>query len=322
MSKERAIIEEPQKSQEYWLMLLFSLVTDTPKIDWDEFEHGLKYVNRFSSSHEVVDTIKNNADKSKRIIKQGQDLFRARVYKEDPLIQFLADIYVPAKKKKDERCVPVSTVNNISKYTGMMMAATLLTTEEGTEKRRTTLEKYKKWQRKRYKGFSAADSGMPPADLAPAGRINPENISYLYLAEDPLTCVYEVRPTIGQHVSIATFRLTKDIVVYDLASNSEGKDNLHNPLLFNYIEKRFSTPNAGDTLHYLPTQFLSEVIKEMGFDGIRYRSSLKQEGVNVVLFSDQNCKVINSEVVDVMGINLDVVPSELYQMESMLKQNQ
>ena len=102
MSKERVIIEEPQKSQEYWLMLLFSLVTDTPKIDWDEFEHDLKYVNRFSSSHEVVDTIKNNADKSKRVIKQGQDLYRARVYKEDPLIQFLADIYVPAKKKKDE----------------------------------------------------------------------------------------------------------------------------------------------------------------------------------------------------------------------------
>ena len=322
MSKERVIIDEPQKSQEYWLMLLFSLVTDTPKIDWDEFEHDLKYVNRFSSSHEVVDTIKNNADKSKRVIKQGQDLYRARVYKEDPLIQFLADIYVPAKKKKDEGCAPVSTANNISKYTGMMMAATLLTSEEETEKRRTILEKYKKWQRKRYKGFSAADSGMPPADLSPAGRSNPENISYLYLAEDPLTCVYEVRPTIGQHVSIATFRLTKDIVVYDLVSNSEGKDNLHNPLLFNYIEKRFSTPNAGDTLHYLPTQFLSEVIKEMGFDGIRYRSSLKQDGVNVVLFSDQNCKVINSEVVDVMGINLDVVPSELYQMESMLKQNQ
>ena len=81
MSKERVIIDEPQKSQEYWLMLLFSLVTDTPKIDWDEFEHDLKYVNRFSSSHEVVDTIKNNADKSKRVIKQGQDLYRARVYR-------------------------------------------------------------------------------------------------------------------------------------------------------------------------------------------------------------------------------------------------
>lgn len=322
MSEERTINEEPQKSQEFWLMMLFSLLTDTPKIEWDKFEHDLKYVNRFSSSHEVVDTIKNNAEKSKRIIKQGQDLFRARIYKEDPLLQFLADIYVPKKRKKDEGCAPGTTANEISKYTGMMLAATLLTTEKEAEKRKAIIEKYKKWQRKRFKGFNAAASGMPPADLAPAGRINPEKISYLYLTEDPMTCVYEVRPAIGQHVSRATFRLTKDITVFDLASNSDGKDNPYNPLLFDYIEKRFSVPNAGDTLHYLPTQFLSEIIKEMGFDGIRFRSSLKQDGVNVVLFSDKNCKVINSEVVDVMSINLNVVLSELYEMEDMLKQHQ
>ena len=319
--EERIYNEESQHTQEFWMMVLFSFLNDSPRIEWDEFEHGLKYVNRFSSSHAVVDAIIDNAEKSKLIIPKGHKLFRARVYKEDPIIDFFAKIYSPSKKKSEGNNVPALLKNDISKYTGMMVASMLLSKENNPEKWEIILSKYKEWKRKRFKGFNADASGRPPADLATAGRINPEKISYLYLAEDPLTCVYEVKPIIGQHVSIATFKLTKDISVFDLASDSEEKDNLHNPLLFRYIKQRFSIPNAGDTLHYLPTQFLSEVIKEMGFDGIRFKSSLKQDGVNVVLFSDKDCKVINSQVVDVMGIRYDVMPSELYQIESWLKDN-
>ena len=319
---ERTINKVPQESQEYWWTILFGVVTDIPKIEWGEFEHDLKYVNRFSSSHEVVNTIKNNADKSKRIIKKGRDLFRARVYKEDPLISFLSDIYVPQNRKKDKDNTPNVSINDISKYTGMMLATTLLTKEDETEKRKVLLDKYKKWQRKHYKGFNAADSGMPPADLATAGRINPANISYLYLSEDSQTCVFEVRPTIGQQVSVATFRTKKDLTVYDLSSNMDCEDDTYNPLLFKQIKERFSVPNVGDDFHYLPTQFLSEVIKDMGFDGIRFNSSLKQDGINVVLFSDKNCKAIKSDIVDVTSINLNIERSEIYQLGDILKQNQ
>ena len=75
--------------------------------------------------------------------------------------------------------------------------------------------------------------------------------------------------------------------MYDLTGDIGNKNDIKNPLLFSYIANRFSVPNHGDSLHYLPTQFLSETIKQMGFEGIRFRSALRQGGINVVLFSDQ-----------------------------------
>lgn len=97
--EERIYNEEPQHTQEFWMMVLFSFLNDSPRIEWDEFEHDLKYVNRFSSSHAVVDAIIDNAEKSKLIIPKGHKLFRARVYKEDPIIDFLPKFIVLARKK-------------------------------------------------------------------------------------------------------------------------------------------------------------------------------------------------------------------------------
>ena len=66
----------------------------------------------------------------------------------------------------------------------------------------------KKWKRYvKYKGWNAEDSGAPPADLMGNGRANPDHIRYLYLSEDPVTPVYEVRPIIGDTVSVAKFKL-------------------------------------------------------------------------------------------------------------------
>ena len=86
----------------------------------------------------------------------------------------------------------------------------------------------KKWKRYvKYKGWNAEDSGAPPADLIGNGRANPDHIRYLYLSEDPVTPVYEVRPIIGDTVSVAKFKLLKDVRLYDLTFdmllNKSGK---------------------------------------------------------------------------------------------------
>lgn len=39
-------------------------------------------------------------------------------------------------------------------------------------------------QRKRFWGFDAKDSDMPPTGVSTSGRANPSLISYLYLSED------------------------------------------------------------------------------------------------------------------------------------------
>ena len=66
---------------------------------------------------------------------------------------------------------------------------------------------------------------------------------------------------------------------------------------------------------YLPTQYLGEIIKQMGFDGIRFKSSLKRGGINLVLFDDKRCKAVRSDMVKVNDIEVRFDTPEIYQLE-------
>lgn len=204
----------------------------------------------------------------------------------------------------------------------MQLAAISMAVEMEKPWGKEIIAAYRKWQRKRFKGYTASDSGAPPAENAQAGRLNPEKIRYLYLAENPETAVYEVRPTIGQHVSVATFKTTENIKIYDLVSEIKPKEDNsvnHDVLLFGEIQRRFSEPNAGDAYKYLPTQYLGEIIKQMGFDGLKFKRSLKNGGVNIVLFDDNKCKAISSDMIQVSDIELKVSNPEIYQLGDYFK---
>ena len=84
--------------------------------------------------------------------------------------------------------------------------------------------------------------------------------------------------------------------------------------LYDVIGKMFSKPLNGDAQHYLPTQFLAEEIKRMGFDGLRFNSSLHKDGINVVLFDPDTCKAVSSELRMVNGIKLDISDHPIYQI--------
>jgi len=58
--------------------------------------------------------------------------------------------------------------------------------------------------------------GAPPLGKASSGRINPEGISYLYLADSPGTAIAEVRPWKRARISVATFKTTRPINVVSL----------------------------------------------------------------------------------------------------------
>ncbi len=277
-------------TKEQWLLMLYSFITDVPQKEWNEFVDDLVYKNRFSSSHKVIDIIKEFSEKCTTTIKKGQTLFRARIYLQDPLREFLSDVYKDTKVKK-----PSGNGFNINDYYHMELAAIKIAVDKELPSSKEIVDAYNKWKRKRFKGYNSSDSGAPPADNATSGRFNPEKIRYLYLAEDPQTAVYEVRPTIGQDVSVAAYRTNDEIKIYDLAAEikpQEGEILDCDYTLFSVIQKQFSEPNTGDSFRYLPTQFLCELIKQMGFDGLRFRSSLKNGGINLVLFDDKKCKAV------------------------------
>lgn len=317
MNEESIASTTEELTQDQWWLILWSLLTDVPEKEWNEFAHDLIYKDRFSSSHKVVGVIKDFSEKCTATIKKGQVLYRARVYRKDPLQEFLSDVFKnpDAKKSSDMN-------DSLNDYFNMHLAAIVMGVEKGSPHGKKIIDAYNKWQRKRFKGYKASDSGAPPADAGSAGRINPERIRYLYLAEDPETAIYEVRPTIGQYVSVASFRTVDKVKIYDLAQEikpQEGENTEYDYSLFNVIQQRFSEPNTGNAFRYLPTQYLGELIKQMGFDGLRFKSSLKNGGINVVLFDDKKCKAYRSDMIKVGDIELKFENPEIYQLEELLK---
>jgi hypothetical protein len=165
--------------------------------------------------------------------------------------------------------------------------------------------------------FPPGELGAPPANLARAGRVNPLGIPFLYLANDVDTAIAEVRPWVNQEVSLALFETVRKLVLIDLSNdvwdlNDVVKyfDDCNPPE--DAIERRtwgtmnsaFSFPvQAGDDQNdYAPTQYIAEVFRRAGFDGLIFKSSLTEVGRNVVLFDVTAAKVIAAKVVSLTKI--------------------
>lgn len=169
-------------------------------------------------------------------------------------------------------------------------------------------------------GFPKEEMGNPPSNLTKSGRANPEGISYLYLANDVITTLYEVRANLLDLVSVGTFQLNGNITVinlnektYDIFRLAEAEvlEDLiiHKPFI-DKLDEELSKPHrrSDSELDYLPTQYLSELIKLMGYDGIEFRSSLNPEGYNLAIFNPDKFVCTNVKVYDISKITLEYDP--------------
>lgn len=151
-------------------------------------------------------------------------------------------------------------------------------------------------------GYGTSGSGIPPFSVkSPHGRANPEFISYLYLAEDPHTAISEIAPIPTSIISVALFKLTDSLRLIDLSSKQGNQySNNYGKLLY-YISRSFSSTakNVGD---YYITQYISEYIKNLGYDGIIFNSSICPEKSNLVLFYADKVKAIGSELYKVGSV--------------------
>ena len=166
-------------------------------------------------------------------------------------------------------------------------------------------------------GYPFEQMGNPPNELAKSGRANPNGISYLYIANDITTTLYEARASLFDYVSVGTFKLEEDIRVVNLSRSTYDVfrlaelESLEEVMLhgsfIDKLEEELSKPRRKNDseLDYLPTQYLSELIKSMGFDGIEFRSSLYSQGYNVAIFYPEKFKCIEANVYDIENINLE-----------------
>ncbi len=306
-----------------WTFILFMLFIDDMNAKdkaWSEFENELIYKNRFSSSHAIVKELHNKKANVQFFLKEGTILYRARIFDRSQFMQ-LVSYYLESTctTQKDKKTL-LSSINDWEKYFELLPNMMVdLNWDELKNNSQTVpiISAYEKWKRLRFKGFDAKNSVAPPADCIGPGRANPDHIRYLYLSEDSKTPVYEVRPIIGQTVSVARFKIKKDLKLFDLTvqiSDTYSNPDYELPSLFNSIGKMFSKPYNGNPIEYIPTQYITEEIKNMGFDGIRFKSSLNKGGFNIVLFNDENCKPFASDLMTVRNISLDIEKPMIYHL--------
>lgn len=163
----------------------------------------------------------------------------------------------------------------------------------------------------------------PLANRAKEGRVNPTGIPVLYLASTAQTAISEVRPWIGSGVSVAQFKIIRDMRAINL-SLGHGRASIGHltfPQLFGEqptdaptkekavwtdIDNAFSQPItlSDDTADYVPTQILAELFRDVGYDAIIYRSQFGEEGYNVALFNVADADAINCAPYRVTGIEI------------------
>lgn len=139
--------------------------------------------------------------------------------------------------------------------------------------------------------------GAPPKRVTSYGRANPPGIPYLYLGSIPETAVSEIRPHTGETATIAEFLLPQDLIIADLREPRRhvspfvlsdtidiGKMRADIPFL-ERLGQELTQPvlPKSAVLDYIPSQYLCEFIKKIGFHGVIYNSSVS-EGINLALF--------------------------------------
>jgi hypothetical protein len=178
-----------------------------------------------------------------------------------------------------------------------------------------------RWYRARLmsgdRAFPLEEMGAPPAHLAGHGRANPAGIPYLYLGSDPNTAISEVRPHTGERATIARFELPelklvdvrdpRTLVSPFLLDDSEVTKLRQDLPLLERLGEELTRPviPSGAPFEYIPSQYLCEFMKQSGFDGVAYRSSVGQ-GVNVAVFNPSVARAIDLEEATVTAVTVEI----------------
>ncbi len=167
-------------------------------------------------------------------------------------------------------------------------------------------------------GYTPEKMGNPSPHKARAGRANPQGISYLYLSNNEITTIYELRAILYDFITVGKFELVNDISIINLRETeifdpielSEKEDIedflVHLPFI-SELEDELSRPirRFDNDLYYLPTQYLSEFIKSLGYDGIEFKSSQNPKGYNLAIFNPSKLKCIETKVYEIEDINFE-----------------
>lgn len=163
-----------------------------------------------------------------------------------------------------------------------------------------------------YYGYDLRGSFVNPnTSRITAMRANRAGQPRLYCADVNYLALIEVRPKVGDKISLATLKVNDVLTILDLTlfHIPYGMDE-EKQKLFAEISILFSTPvnQDDDKSDYLVTQEIADFVESLGYDGIAFSSSLSpalnQENYNccnLVIFNYQKCSPVKSNVVEMQS---------------------
>lgn len=164
-------------------------------------------------------------------------------------------------------------------------------------------------------GLDKFDSKEPPLHTSKDGRSNIAGASYLYLSKDKYTAVSECKPLRDSFLSVAEFETDRELNIFNMCDNDSleelkdfqtDKDYLVKYLV-EYVIRAFYNSVYDINCGYRVTQYITELIRKHGYDGIAYKSYISN-GKNYTIFNccESNIKFIKSEIVWVTAQHIDI----------------
>ena len=127
-----------------------------------------------------------------------------------------------------------------------------------------------------------SELGMNKNSRGP-NRASPNGIAYMYLAEDEITAIAEIKGHVGDDITVAQFQAKNELKIFSFGEDTpllnkrcEELDDFDYGGFLYMLMYAFATPvNKSAEEEYLPCQYFSEYCKKKGFAGVRYFSSAR-----------------------------------------------
>ena len=256
-------------------MLMADTNYDIARDLWRSFHEEVKYRHRYFPSHPVLDRLSEIAKGCELTIEPGATYYRARIIDEAAQSEHMIAKCYGSDCSEDER----------------------------------------KWYRNKgnkFRGLSKEGSYVPPnPDMVRDGRSNAKFIRFLYMAESPTTAVFEVRPILYSAVNVAGIEVKEKLTIANIAvnidMNPEKKKSVDEWLLC-FVQSAFSSPTNNPD-EYIASQIIAEYLRHLGYDGIRYGSSLHRGGFNLTVFDVSKCEAVFSTDMRLENIKMYLRPA-------------
>ena len=171
-------------------------------------------------------------------------------------------------------------------------------------------------------GLKKDEMGPPPIGLITAGRVNSQGIRCLYLSNDQITTIHEIRARDFDYISIGKFRAKQELRIVDLSNLEKispfSMDVFNaewfsiNMTILKKISREIAKPlrRQDSELDYLPSQYIADYIKSLGYDGICYRSTLNKSGVNYAIFDNKKFECIEVNLVHINSVEYHYITKQ------------